>query len=185
MLQLPLRNLLPVGRRFLLRATLKEIGMSTGVGRPVKHSGAAQPRSGLKRSISVVQKKRGRPATGQDPVTAIRLSPELRAQIDAWAERQEDKPSQSIAIRRHRHVAQESPQMTDGIYQLDSETAPDRILVQLKLTPDFLTMVDRWRADRDMSRTKAVYELCALGLAGELLKVNTKAIRRRAADLQK
>ena len=75
--------------------------------------------------------------------------------------------------------------MTDGIYQLDSETAPDRILVQLKLTPDFLTMVDRWRADRDMSRTKAVYELCALGLAGELLKVNTKAIRRRAADLQK
>jgi hypothetical protein len=51
------------------------------------------------RSISVVQKKRGRPATGQDPVTAIRLSEELRASIDAWAERQKDKPSRSEAIR--------------------------------------------------------------------------------------
>jgi hypothetical protein len=46
-------------------------------------------------------------------------------------------------------------------------------------------MVDRWRADRDMSRTRAVYELCALGLAGEMLKVNTKKIKQRAAELQK
>ena len=74
--------------------------------------------------------------------------------------------------------------MTDGIYDLHPETAPDRILVQLKLTPDFLTMVDRWRSDQDMSRTKAVYELCALGLAGEMLKVNTKAIKQRASQLR-
>jgi len=32
------------------------------------------------------QKKRGpgRPATGHDPVTAIRLSPELRMRVDQW-----------------------------------------------------------------------------------------------------
>jgi hypothetical protein len=45
-------------------------------------------------------KKRGRPATGQDPVTAIRLSPELRNNVDAWAAKQTDKPSRSEAIRR-------------------------------------------------------------------------------------
>lgn len=45
-------------------------------------------------------KKRGRPPTGRDPVTAIRLSPELRAQIDAWAQTQSDRPSRSEAIRR-------------------------------------------------------------------------------------
>ena len=53
------------------------------------------------KSISVVQKKRGRPSTGQDPVTAIRLSPDLRDRLDAWISRQEDpKPSRSEAIRR-------------------------------------------------------------------------------------
>lgn len=51
-------------------------------------------------SIDVVQKRRGRPATGQDPVSAIRLSIELRAEIDAWAAEQPDKPSRSQAIRR-------------------------------------------------------------------------------------
>jgi hypothetical protein len=54
----------------------------------------------MAKSILVVRKKRGRPATGQDPVTAIRLSPALRAQIDAWAAKQEDKPTRSVAIRQ-------------------------------------------------------------------------------------
>jgi hypothetical protein len=54
----------------------------------------------MAKSIPVVRKKRGRPATGQDPVTAIRLPPELRAAIDAWAEKQDDKPARSVAIRR-------------------------------------------------------------------------------------
>jgi hypothetical protein len=54
------------------------------------------------KSIPVLQKKRGRgrPATGQDPVTAIRLSPEMRAAVDAWAAKQEDRPPRSQAIRR-------------------------------------------------------------------------------------
>jgi hypothetical protein len=54
----------------------------------------------MKRSSAKVEKKRGRPATGRDPVTAIRLSRELRKTIDAWATRQEDKPARSEAIRR-------------------------------------------------------------------------------------
>ena len=45
-------------------------------------------------------KKRGRPATGQDPVTAIRLSKNLRSSVDSWTRQQADKPSRSEAIRR-------------------------------------------------------------------------------------
>jgi hypothetical protein len=53
----------------------------------------------MARSIKVVQKKRGRPATGNDPVTAIRLSPELREQLDGWAAAN-GIMSRSAAIRR-------------------------------------------------------------------------------------
>ena len=42
----------------------------------------------------------GRPSTGADPVTAIRLSADLRANVDAWAAGQEDQPGRSEAIRR-------------------------------------------------------------------------------------
>ena len=42
----------------------------------------------------------GRPATGRDPVTAIRLSEEFRAAVDKWAAKQDDKPPRSEAIRR-------------------------------------------------------------------------------------
>jgi hypothetical protein len=35
-----------------------------------------------------------------DPVTAIRLSPELRKTVDKWATAQADKPNRSEAIRR-------------------------------------------------------------------------------------
>lgn len=50
---------------------------------------------------NVVRKGRpGRPATGQDPVTAIRLSAQLRATVDAWATKQDDTPRRSEAIRR-------------------------------------------------------------------------------------
>jgi metal-responsive CopG/Arc/MetJ family transcriptional regulator len=49
-----------------------------------------------------IKRKRGRPYTGEDnrdPVTAIRLSEELRAEIDTWAARQPEAPSRSEAIR--------------------------------------------------------------------------------------
>jgi metal-responsive CopG/Arc/MetJ family transcriptional regulator len=50
--------------------------------------------------FEVVRKRRGRPATGKDPVTSIRLSPELRAEIDMWCDQQPDRPRRSEAIRR-------------------------------------------------------------------------------------
>jgi hypothetical protein len=49
---------------------------------------------------NVVRKRPGRPATGQDPVTAIRLSKEMRAAVDNWAAEQPDGPGRSEAIRR-------------------------------------------------------------------------------------
>jgi hypothetical protein len=55
----------------------------------------------MRKSNKVIPKKgRGRPATGRDPVTAIRLSAALRQTVDAWAEKQDDKPGRSEAIRR-------------------------------------------------------------------------------------
>jgi len=55
----------------------------------------------MAKSNKVVPKKgRGRPATGRDPVTAIRLSKEMRAAVDAWASAQDDEPGRSEAIRR-------------------------------------------------------------------------------------
>jgi hypothetical protein len=46
------------------------------------------------------RKQRGRLPTGQEPVTAIRLSAGLRAKIDGWARKQPDAPARSEAIRR-------------------------------------------------------------------------------------
>ena len=54
----------------------------------------------VKSNKVVPKKKRGRPATGRDPVTAIRLSAELRENVDAWATQQGDTPGRSEAIRR-------------------------------------------------------------------------------------
>jgi hypothetical protein len=50
-------------------------------------------------SINVIRKKRGRPATGLDPVTAVRLPEELRKALEAWCAAQGGKPSRSEAIR--------------------------------------------------------------------------------------
>jgi ribosome-binding protein aMBF1 (putative translation factor) len=51
-------------------------------------------------AIIVLRKKRGRPATGEAPILAVRLSHGLRARIDAWATHQNSTPSRSEAIRR-------------------------------------------------------------------------------------
>jgi ribosome-binding protein aMBF1 (putative translation factor) len=53
----------------------------------------------------VVPKRRGRPATGHDPVSTIRLSPTLKAKIDTWAKQQDDQPSRSEAMRRLLNLA--------------------------------------------------------------------------------
>jgi hypothetical protein len=48
----------------------------------------------------VPKKKRGRPPSGGDPVTAIRLSADLHETVDEWAAKQDDQPGRSEAIRR-------------------------------------------------------------------------------------
>jgi len=53
----------------------------------------------MAKSIKVNQNKRGRPATGRDPVSAVRLPPELTAEIDAWAAKS-GMTSRSDAIRK-------------------------------------------------------------------------------------
>ena len=56
----------------------------------------------MKKSISVNKKSRGRPKKkgGVFPVTALRLSPALGAEVDKWAGFQDDAPTRSEAIRR-------------------------------------------------------------------------------------
>jgi hypothetical protein len=55
---------------------------------------------------NVKQKRRGgRPATGHDPVTALRMPPALTARVDEWAKQQPDQPSRSEAIRRMIEIA--------------------------------------------------------------------------------
>ena len=49
-------------------------------------------------SIKVNRKKRGRPATGRDPVSAVRLPAELTASVDKWSE--DHETNRSEAIRR-------------------------------------------------------------------------------------
>lgn len=53
----------------------------------------------LMMSISVKPKKRGRPATGRDPLVAVRMPPDLTAAIDAFAEEQQPPASRSEAVR--------------------------------------------------------------------------------------
>ena len=44
-------------------------------------------------------KKRGRPATGVDPHVGVRMPPEERKAVEAWASKQPEKLSLSKAIR--------------------------------------------------------------------------------------
>jgi hypothetical protein len=54
----------------------------------------------MAKSNKVIPKKRGRPATGRDPLVALRLPPSLVSAIETWAEGQNSSLSRSEAIRR-------------------------------------------------------------------------------------
>jgi len=54
----------------------------------------------MKKTISVKQKKKGRPATGQTPIMGFRATPDLRAAVEQWAQEQSDAPRLSEAVRR-------------------------------------------------------------------------------------
>jgi hypothetical protein len=49
---------------------------------------------------SRITKKARSPPTGQDPVTAVRLSRALKSRMQDWAKQQPDNPSRSEALRR-------------------------------------------------------------------------------------
>ena len=59
-------------------------------------------------SISVKQKRRGRPASGVTPMIGVRLSLSKRKAIEAWANAEPDKPSLSEAVRRLLELGLES-----------------------------------------------------------------------------
>jgi Ribbon-helix-helix protein, copG family len=52
----------------------------------------------MSKSISVKRKKRGRPATGTEPLYGVRISDDLMGRIEKWAA--ENAASRSEAIRR-------------------------------------------------------------------------------------
>jgi hypothetical protein len=55
----------------------------------------------MEKSTGSYLKKRGRPATGKDPLLNFRAPPELTARIEVWvAQQPEPQPSRSEAIRR-------------------------------------------------------------------------------------
>jgi hypothetical protein len=55
------------------------------------------------KKVTRVRKKRGpgRPfAGGRDPIVGVRMPPQARQAVEAWAEDQDDKPTLSEATRR-------------------------------------------------------------------------------------
>lgn len=50
----------------------------------------------MAKSITVVPKKRGRPATGKDPLLTVRAPPHLLEAIDAWAAKAELARSEAV-----------------------------------------------------------------------------------------
>ena len=49
---------------------------------------------------TVIPKKRGRPATGKDPLVGTRMPPAMILAVEAWAKKQRDGPGRSEAVRR-------------------------------------------------------------------------------------
>jgi len=80
----------------------------------------------------VIPKRRGRPATGHDPVSTVRLSSTLKSKIDNWAKEQDDQPSRSGAIRRLVNLALNSAttiKEAAALAKMPSGTKSDRIAI--------------------------------------------------------
>jgi hypothetical protein len=84
----------------------------------------------------ILKKKAGRPATGTDPVRAIRLSDEFLAAVDAWAAQQDDTPGRSEAIRRLVEIGLGSVKVARAQKRSDSPTARDLAAVQIDRLAD-------------------------------------------------
>ena len=84
----------------------------------------------------IPKKKRGRPATGKDPITALRLPPTLLAAVEAWAKKQVDDPNRSEAIRRLVDIGLGSVKVARAEKRSDSPTARDLAAVQIDRLAD-------------------------------------------------
>jgi hypothetical protein len=61
----------------------------------------------MAKSIAVKPKKRGRPATGKDPLVGIRIQPDLIARIERWAVGNDVSRSEAIRRLVEKGLAQE------------------------------------------------------------------------------
>ena len=84
----------------------------------------------------IPKKKRGRPATGKDPITALRLPPTLLAAVEAWAKKQVDDPNRSEAMRRLVEIGLGSAKIARGQKRSDSPTARDLAAAQIDRLTD-------------------------------------------------
>jgi hypothetical protein len=84
----------------------------------------------------IPKRKRGRPATGKDPITALRLPPTLLAAVEAWAKKQVDDPNRSEAIRRLVEIGLGSAKIARGQKRSDSPTARDLAAAQIDRLTD-------------------------------------------------
>ena len=84
----------------------------------------------------IPNKRRGRPATGKDPITALRLPPTLLAAVEAWAKKQVDDPNRSEAIRRLVEIGLGSAKIARGQKRSDSPTARDLAAAQIDRLTD-------------------------------------------------
>jgi len=84
----------------------------------------------------IPKKKRGRPATGKDPITALRLPPTLLAAVEAWAKKQVDDPNRSEAIRRLVEIGLGSAKIARSQKRSDSPTARDLAAAQIDRLTD-------------------------------------------------
>jgi hypothetical protein len=106
----------------------------------------------MAKSVKLNPKKRGRPATGRDPVSAVRLPAELTAAVDQWAE--DHQANRSQAIRRLVEIAlkAETPSKSAGNTG-HSPRAAELAAKQIDRMIDPSTSVDE-RAQRRRRLTK-------------------------------
>ncbi len=127
----------------------------------------------MKKSNKVVPKKgRGRPATGRDPVTAIRLAEGLREKLETWAAQQPDKPGRSEAIRRLVELGLGQTKDRDGPASQTLERGSETI--------DALTR-DLREAQEARSAARAA-ELAAKAIDGKIdpkVPAEDRAVRKR------
>jgi hypothetical protein len=93
-------------------------------------------RYSCRRQCLIIKKKRakrtqgrGRPATGITPMVGIRLDPEFRAEIEAWAAAQDDSPSFAEAARRLMKLG-----LSAGATKIPRIVASDHVLAAAKPT---------------------------------------------------